>query len=474
MSNYKVTKSAGATASSLSKADQLVKTDFEARVDRSIQAVVKADDEFLIWGPASVEIVDKEDDRVSAKALESALPQLLRRARLSYVHTDQIVGKILEKFETEEPVEVVIDGKTYERQEFPTDVLDLDQEDAEALYVAGSIYNDNEQSREVRRKIESGEIDSYSISGKALTTQKRVESGMVFDDIIEMDLSAVTVCEEGMNQNAKFSRVDGETVDVKAISEPDLESDEIDKNLRTVSGSVADPQEVKTIAKTMTEDNETEGTAKSPEQIDGEIATKSFVEDEVLSKAEQRAANEVEKRLPDGDLATVSFMKEQIENEATDLRESIGKSLEETVEEVVKEEMEVAQDDVDVEEHEAPTEGEVEEESYSEADLKDALPADVWSVVSEYIGSTKADEPDMEDEEEDEDMDMADKSAAQANSDTADEIEKQVRAILQGEGVDSPGIGVNEREEEFEKQFDDESEGGVEVDESPALSNFEY
>ena len=44
----------------LAKSDQLEKVDFEASVERGVQSLFKAGDDFVIWGPASVEIVDQE------------------------------------------------------------------------------------------------------------------------------------------------------------------------------------------------------------------------------------------------------------------------------------------------------------------------------------------------------------------------------------------------------------------------------
>jgi len=176
------------------KADEVEKLEWSADVDSSLGMVVKANDEFLIWGPASVEVVDKEGDKINAQALEKALPQLLKRARLSYAHTDQIVGRILEGFETKAEASVEIDGVKYERKNFPTDVLKVNDQPS-ALFVAGEVFDDSNQAEEVREKIEEGEIDSYSISGEALVTQKQVDGDQVYDDILELDLSAVTLCE---------------------------------------------------------------------------------------------------------------------------------------------------------------------------------------------------------------------------------------------------------------------------------------
>lgn len=195
----------GEVAKTLSKSKNMEKIDFTAEFSGT-HTVFKAEDDFIIWGPASVEVVDKEGDRIHAEALEDALPQLLKRGRLSLEHSDQLVGEIIESFELEEPVELEVDGQTFKRKEFPTDVMDFDGQDT-ALYVCGKIYDDTRQSRRVRESIEEGELNSYSISGEALVSRSKIENGEPVNDIVEMDLSAVTVCEEGMNQHASFATV---------------------------------------------------------------------------------------------------------------------------------------------------------------------------------------------------------------------------------------------------------------------------
>lgn len=187
-------------------------TKFKARVTGGVRAVFKATDaqgneRFITWGPASVEIVDKEDDKITAQALKEALPQLLRRKRTSWQHSDQLVGDILESFETDEPQTVQFNGIEVTRKEFPTDVLELDEMEKPALFVCSEVWDDTRASRTVREKIEAGEIDSYSISGEAIQSKTKVAEDRVYDEITELDLSAVTYCEEGMNQRAKFGTV---------------------------------------------------------------------------------------------------------------------------------------------------------------------------------------------------------------------------------------------------------------------------
>jgi hypothetical protein len=238
---------------------EVAKMEFEVAAEGSVGIISKADNEFLIWGPASVEVVDKEQDRIKAEALEDALPQLLKRSRLSYEHSDQLVGDILERFETDEAKAVKINGQTFNRTEFPTDVLKLDGMEP-ALYVAGNIYADTQKSREVRDLIKQGEIDSYSISGEAVVTEMAVKDGRTFTDIKKLDLSAVTLCRTGMNPKAKFDTV-----------------------AKSEGGSLNPQQKFKT-------------------QL--EKSTMGDENDNDVQKFVDAAEDVIDKKLPDGDLAT--------------------------------------------------------------------------------------------------------------------------------------------------------------------------
>jgi hypothetical protein len=269
--------------SKLRKSDSIEKVGFTAQVG-TIPTVFKADDEFIIWGPASVEVVDKEGDLIKADALSEALPQLLKRARLSLEHSDQLVGKILESFDAGESVKVSVDGDVFERSEFPTDVMELDGYEP-ALYVAGKVWNDSRQARETRRKIENGEIDSYSISGEALVTRTKIDDGDAYDQIVDMDLSAVTLCEEGMNQKSKFGTVaNGSSAQKsKAIDVEQIES--------VAYGAIKRQMKLN------------KSNSSSPSTSGGLD----------LSKVEQKFEEVIEANLPDGELATKEDVEDTVE-----------------------------------------------------------------------------------------------------------------------------------------------------------------
>lgn len=272
----------------LAKSDSIRKVGFEAKATAAT-TVFKADGEFVIWGPASVEVVDKEGDRIKAKALEDALPQLLKRARLSLEHSDQLVGRILERFETDESVSVTVGDKTFERSDFPTDVLELDGMEP-ALYVAGEVYDDTRQATETRKRIENGELDSYSISGEALVTRKKISDGEAHDDIVDLDLSAVTICEQGMNQKAKFGVVSESDTGIETTTRSET------GNGPSVNADAVGTVAAKALSKTMSEND------------NGESAEGFSMED-----LQSEFKSVLDEKLPDGELATKDDMRETAE-----------------------------------------------------------------------------------------------------------------------------------------------------------------
>ncbi|MFB6284589.1 MAG: hypothetical protein ABEK59_11800 [Halobacteria archaeon] len=274
-------------------------TKFKAKVksESGMRVLYKADDgSMLIWGPGSVEVVDKENDRVTTEALKDALPQLMRRQRLSLDHTDQLVGDIKEKHEFEEPKTVEIHGKEYKRQTFPTDVLKADEDDVpeDGLYVAGEVWSDTKQAKEAQEEIENGVIDSFSISGEAISSSTKIKDGEHFDDIKEMDLSAVTLCEEGMNQKAKFAVV---------------KSDEKKSKFKEIVSDV--------LSTTMSkeDDDESEGGVGGDDSMDN--ISESFSEEEE-KKLKTMFESVVKEHLPDGELATKDDIPKMPEDKPED------------------------------------------------------------------------------------------------------------------------------------------------------------
>lgn len=481
----------------LRKADSLEKMSVEISTGESVSMVYKADGEFYIWGPASVEIVDKENDKIRVEALDKALPQLLKRARLSYAHTDQIVGRILDGFKTKEEVEVQIGDETFKRQEFPTDVLELEGADNPALYVGGEVYKDTEQAQEVRKKIEAGEIDSYSISGEALVTRKQVENDQVYDDILELDLSAVTLCEEGMNQGAKFARVNGE-VDEVELADPESEvSDQTEKSFELTDGEVSSlDRENNTQTENMSKSDDSPEDDAIGDDLPDSVATKADVEKQIDKQFEEKfmkrfdvhfarkaedltetlveeldrevskeitdqvseaVSAAVDEALPNANLATKGYIDDVVEEVVEEKLSTESKGDDEDYEEEEEEESPAEEAVEDIEEEVDEAEEEMEddkgENTYSAAELKEQLPSDMYEVVAEYIGK---------------DEDPTDVAEGK------EELDEQVEKILSGDGITTtPSPGAENGDEQYEQDIE-KDDSGEEAASSPALQNFDH
>lgn len=152
----------------------------------SMQILKSTEKEFIIYGPASVEVVDGEGEVIKMSAFQKALPQLFRRKMLSVGHEDTLVGEILEKYKH--------NGTTYK-----TGV------EGDEFMVIGNVWADTKMAKKARKDIEAGRIRAYSISGTALKEKIKNDGGNLVNEITKIDLSAVTLCEKGMNPGARFS-----------------------------------------------------------------------------------------------------------------------------------------------------------------------------------------------------------------------------------------------------------------------------
>ncbi len=180
-----------------------------------MRVLSKASDELVIYGPASVDLVDREGDQITGPALEKALPQLLKRARFSLQHLDILVGEILPKYKHPDSGKVY---KTEVREVMGQDLRDFPklkengvERGDDALFCVGKIYDDAKYQDEVREGILKGELDAFSISGQSVSETAKMECDgfecKVVNRIDEIDLSAVTICADGMNPGAQIKVV---------------------------------------------------------------------------------------------------------------------------------------------------------------------------------------------------------------------------------------------------------------------------
>ena len=186
-------------------------TKFEVPMDREVVKVVKALDTqrlsftdlrilhkaagqpLVIAGYASPVVVDQEGHRISHAALAKDLPRFLaeggRYANVNVLHSNLTVGRVLAQYKAPS-------GKIYR-----TEVDDI------GLFVVAEVRTDPHRPKALERveqDIKSGKLKSFSISGNAENPVFTCDQQRCFYDIGDLDLFEITICSEGVNQDAKF------------------------------------------------------------------------------------------------------------------------------------------------------------------------------------------------------------------------------------------------------------------------------
>jgi len=151
--------------------------------------IIKADD-LHIAGYASIEMVDKQNDLITVKALRKAVKKYMTDPKYRNVmtnHSNVQVGEVVSSYRDS-------GGKLWK-----TEVDDV------GFFVVIKLREDIEKAKEVARDIRKGNLRSFSIGGQALEKKKKdhEEYGQ-YNEISELELHEVTICEKGINPEAKF------------------------------------------------------------------------------------------------------------------------------------------------------------------------------------------------------------------------------------------------------------------------------
>lgn len=151
--------------------------------------ILKSDD-LVIGGYASIEIVDKQNDLITLKALEEAVIKYMKEPKYRNVmsnHSNVQVGDVIEKYRDKH-------GN-----------LHRTQVDDVGFYVVIKLRDDIEKAKEISRGIRKGTLRSFSIGGQALSKRKKTSEELgEYNEIDKLELHEVTVCEKGINPEAKF------------------------------------------------------------------------------------------------------------------------------------------------------------------------------------------------------------------------------------------------------------------------------
>jgi len=147
-------------------------------------------DELMIGGYASIEIVDKQNDLITLKALNEAVSKYMENPKFRNVmtnHSNVQVGEVVKTYRDK-------NGRLWK-----TEVDDV------GFFVVIKLRDDIEKAKEINRGIRKGSLRSFSIGGQALEKVKKNHQELGdYNEISKLELHEVTICEKGINPEARF------------------------------------------------------------------------------------------------------------------------------------------------------------------------------------------------------------------------------------------------------------------------------
>jgi len=188
--------------------------------------ILKSDD-LHIGGYASIEIVDKQNDLITLEALDEAVKKFMVDTKYRNVmtnHSNVQVGEVIKEYRD-------TTGRLWK-----TGVDDV------GFFVVIKLRDDIEKAKEVSREIRKGTLRSFSIGGQALEKRKRNNEELGdYNEISKLELHEVTICEKGINPEAKFDILKQEVNNMTNIEDA---IKELNSLLKSIGEGMETPDEV--------------------------------------------------------------------------------------------------------------------------------------------------------------------------------------------------------------------------------------
>ena len=178
-------------------------------------SILKSND-LVIGGYASIEMVDKQNDLITLDALNEAVGKYMKITKFRNVmtnHSNVQVGEVIPQYRDK-------NGKLWK-----TDVDDV------GFFVVIKMREDIEKAKEVGREIRNGSLRSFSIGGQALEKKKKKHKEYGdYNEISKLELHEVTICEKGINPEAKF--------DILKMEKGETNMTDIEKALKELNNTL--------------------------------------------------------------------------------------------------------------------------------------------------------------------------------------------------------------------------------------------
>ena len=186
--------------------------------------ILKSDD-LIIGGYASIEVVDKQNDLITLEALDDAVHKFMGETNYRNVmsnHSNVQVGEVIESYRDK-------NGTIHK-----TGVDDV------GFYVVIKLREDIEKAKEISRGIRKGTLRSFSIGGQAISKRSRTNSELgKYNEIDKLELHEVTICEKGINPEAKFDILKQDVGGEKKMSE------KLEKALEELNGLMSQVNDIR-------------------------------------------------------------------------------------------------------------------------------------------------------------------------------------------------------------------------------------
>ncbi len=182
-------------------------------------------DNLIIGGYASIEVVDKQNDLITLEALNEAVHKFMGEKNFRNVmsnHSNVQVGEVVEQYRDK------------------NGVLHKTGVDDVGFYVVIKLREDIEKAKEISRGIRKGTLRSFSIGGQAISKKSRTNSELgKYNEIDKLELHEVTICEKGINPEAKFDILKQDVGGENKMSE------KLEKALEELNGLMNQVQEIR-------------------------------------------------------------------------------------------------------------------------------------------------------------------------------------------------------------------------------------
>lgn len=149
------------------------------------------DGALYVAGYASVDMVDKQGDRIPVDALKKAFGKFMTNKAFRNVqlaHSGIQVGEVVDSHTDSQ-------GRLWKSEV-----------DSHGLFVVCKIRDDIQKAREVQKQVRDGSLRSFSIGGQALfrVTKTTPEHG-THREITDLELHEITLCKKGINPESSYT-----------------------------------------------------------------------------------------------------------------------------------------------------------------------------------------------------------------------------------------------------------------------------